>query len=43
MEEEAIPFSRDLPGPEVEPGSPALQETLYCLCHQGIPMYLLDG
>ena len=31
----AIPFSRDLPDPGIEPRSPALQEILYYLNHQG--------
>ena len=32
-----FPSSGDLPDPEIEPRSPALQQTLYCLSHQGSP------
>ena len=29
----AILFSKDIPNPGIEPGSPALQAILYCLSH----------
>ena len=33
-----FPSSGDLPDPGIEPRSPALQQTLYCLSHQGSPV-----
>ena len=33
----AIARSADLPDPEIEPGSPALQEILYQLSYEGSP------
>ena len=30
-----FPPPGDVPDPGIEPGSPALQETFYCLRHQG--------
>ena len=30
-----FPSPRDLPDPGIEPGSPSLWQTLYCLSHQG--------
>ena len=36
----AMPFSRDLPDPEIEPRSPALQAVFYCLSHSGSPKHL---
>ena len=35
-----ILFSRDLPNPRIEPGSPASQEDFYSLSHQGSPSHL---
>ena len=32
-----FPPPGDLPDPEIKPGSPALQQTLYHLSHQGRP------
>ena len=32
-----LPSPGDLPDPGIKPGSPALQQTLYCLSHQGSP------
>ena len=34
----SFPSSGDLPDPGIEPRSPALQRTLYCLSHQGSPV-----
>ena len=39
----AIPFSRDLPDPGIEPGSPTLQEIFYHLSHRGSPVCFGDG
>ena len=33
-----FPSSGDLPDPGIEPRSPALQQPLYCLSHQGSPV-----
>ena len=33
-----FPSPGDLPNPRVEPRSPALQQTLYCLSHLGSPV-----
>ena len=33
-----LPSSGDLPNPRIKPGSPALQEILYHLSHQGSPV-----
>ena len=33
----AIPFSRDLPNPEIEPGLFFCRQILSCLSHQGSP------
>ncbi|XDA87108.1 hypothetical protein R6Z07F_016818 [Ovis aries] len=33
-----FPSSGDLPDPGIQPRSPALQQPLYCLSHQGSPV-----
>ena len=38
-----FPFPGDLPDPEIEPGSPAMQEALYQLSHQGSQCLLKNG
>ena len=35
-----FPSPGDLPDPGIEPGSPALQQTLYPLSHQGSPIVI---
>ena len=37
----SVPSPKDLPGPGIEPGSPALQQILYCLSHLESPLALL--
>jgi len=38
-----FPSPGDLPDPEIEPGSPAMQEALYQLNHQGSQCLLKNG
>jgi len=33
-----FPSPGDFPNPGIEPGSPSLQVSLYCLSHQGSPI-----